>query len=302
MSPEDAAEIVRMANRIDTTSLQTAQTFRALLERGAPDGTERLVAEADGGAIVAWAPSGMHADGSGWFWIGVDAAHRRRGIGTALYERIEARLGSRLLRTSANDEDGRTFLEHRGFVRTNVLSLLVLDLEHADLPDPAVETLPVGSIDIDSIRQLYIDGHDDVRSFSPRAPFTDESFRREIVEAELVDRDVSSVVLEDGQPVAFTIVLANHADGRAETKMTAVRRDRRGRGLAQAVKAGSLQRARAVGLRAMLTTNDHENAAMLAVNRKLGFEASVVVEDYERRTGTTTRPDSGSPTTRTSAR
>src|SRR6476469_6709640 len=104
VTPEDAAEIVRMANRIDTTSLQTAGTFRAMIERGAPDGTERLVAEADG-AIVAWAPSGVHGDGSGWLWIGVEAAYRHRGIGTALYDRIEARLGERLLRTSANDDD-----------------------------------------------------------------------------------------------------------------------------------------------------------------------------------------------------
>jgi hypothetical protein len=37
VSPEDAAEIVRMANRIDATSLQTAQSFRALIERGAPE-------------------------------------------------------------------------------------------------------------------------------------------------------------------------------------------------------------------------------------------------------------------------
>ena len=278
-SPEDAAEIVRMANRIDTTSLQTAQTFRALLERGAPDGTERLVAEVDG-AIVAWAPSGVHGDGSGWLWIGVDAAHRRRGVGTALYDRIEARLEARLLRTSANDEDGRRFLERRGFERTNVLSVLTLDL--GDLPAPTVGTLPLSAVDIDSIRQLYAEGHDDVPSESPRAPFTDESFRREVVEAELVDRDVSAVVVEDGEPVAFTLVLANHEDGRAETQMTAVRRDRRGRGLAYAVKVGSLHRARAAGLRTMLTANDTGNAPMLAVNRKLGFEASVVIEDYEK--------------------
>ena len=118
----------------------------------------------------------------------------------------------------------------------------------------------------------------------------------------MLDRDVSSVVVEGGEPVAFTLVLANHEDGRAETQMTTVRRDRRGRGLAFAVKVGSLRRARAAGLRTMLTANDLGNAPMLAVNHKLGFEASIVAEDYERRTGTTTRPDSGSPTTRTSAR
>src|SRR5690349_13349314 len=215
VTPEDAAEIVRMANRIDTTSLQTAQTFRALIERGAPDGTERLVAEADG-AIVAWAPSGLHADGSGWLWIGVDAAHRRQGIGAALYERIAERLGARLLRTSANDDDGRRFLERRGFERTNVLTVLMRDLD--DLPEQTAETRPLSAVDVDSIQRLYAEGHDDVPSESPRAPFTDESFRREVVEAELVDRDVSTVVFEDGEPVAFTLVLANHEEGRAETQ------------------------------------------------------------------------------------
>ena len=278
MSPEDAAEVVRMANRIDTTSLQTAQSFRALLERGAPEGTERLVAEVDG-AIVAWAPSGVHDDGSGWLWIGVEAAHRRRGIGSALYERIEARLGVRLLRTSANDDDGRRFLQRRGFVRTNVLSVLARDLE--DLPEPTVETRPLAAVDIGSIRQLYADCHDDVPSASPRAPFTDERFRREVVEAELVDREISSVVVEDGEPVAFTLVLTNRTDGRAETQMTAVRRDRRGRGLAVAVKIGSLHRARAAGLRTIMTANDVGNAPMLAVNRKLGYTPSVTIDDYE---------------------
>ena len=301
MTPKDASQVVRVANRIDTTSLQTARTFRALLEGGPAEGTERLVAVVDG-AIVAWAPSGIHDDGSGWLWIGVDAAHRRRGIGTALFDRIESRLGARHLRTSAGDVEGRAFLEHRGFGRTNVSSVLALDLERAELPAPAIDTLPISAVDIDAIRLLYREGHDDVPSESARAPFTDERFRREVVEAELIDREVSSVVVENGEAVAFTLVLANHEDGRAETQMTAVRRDRRGRGLAYAVKVASLRRARDAGLRTMLTANDLGNAPMLAVNRKLGFTASVVVEDYERRTGTTTSPDSASPTTRTSAR
>jgi GNAT superfamily N-acetyltransferase len=296
VSPEDAAKIVRMANRIDTTSLQTARTLRALLERGAPEGTERLVAELDG-AIVAWAPSGVYADGSGWLWIGVDAQYRRQGVGTALYRRIEERVGPRLLRASATDEDGRRFLQRRGFVRTNVLSVLARDLD--DLPEPTIETLQLSAVDIGSIRQLYAEGHDDVPSESPRAPFTEERFRREVVEAELVDRDVSSVVVEDGEPVAFTLVLANHEDARAETQMTAVRRDRRGRGLAYAVKIGSLHRARAAGLRTMLTANDVGNAPMFAVNRKLGFVASVAVEDYERevRAGTSSSPALRGPAT-----
>jgi GNAT superfamily N-acetyltransferase len=284
VTPADAAEVVKMANRIDTTSLATARSFRALIERGAPEGTERLIAEIDGG-IVGWAPSGVHGDGSGWLWIGVAAAHRRTGIGTALYNRIEARLAARgagVLRTQINDEDGRAFLERRGFARTNVMRLLALDLAQTDLPEPVVETLPLSAIDVDSIRCLYIEGHADVPSTSPRATFTDEDFQREVVDADWIDRDVSSVLLEDGEPAAFTTVIANHDDGRAEAQMTTVRRDRRGRGLAYAVKVASLNRARDAGLRTMLTSNDLENAPMLAVNRKLGFEASVLVESYEK--------------------
>jgi L-amino acid N-acyltransferase YncA len=64
--------------------------------------------------------------------------------------------------------------------------------------------------------------------------------------------------------------------------MTGVRRDRRGRGLAHAVKVAALRRARAAGLRTMLTSNDLENEPMLAVNRKLGFEPSVLIENYEK--------------------
>ena len=284
VSPEDAAEIVRMTNRIDTTSLQTAQTFRGLLERGAPAGTERLVAVVDG-SIAAWAPSGVHADGSGWFWIGVDVAHRRRGIGTALYERLEGRLarrGASSLETQINDEDGRAFLERRGFVRTNVMRLQALDLDRAQLPEPAVVTEPLSAVDVESIRTLYREGHDDIPSVSPRAPLTDTDFQRQVVDSELVDRDLSAVVLADGRPIAFTIVIANHEEGRASTQMTAVDRAHRGRGLAYAVKVDSLRRARAAGLHTMLTSNDLENAPMLAVNRKLGFEATVLVESYEK--------------------
>jgi len=81
--PADAAEIVAVTSPIDTLSLATAESFRSLLERSAPETTERLVVELDG-RLVAWCPSGAHDDGRGWFWIGVDPASRRRGIGSAL--------------------------------------------------------------------------------------------------------------------------------------------------------------------------------------------------------------------------
>ena len=170
-----------------------------MLERGSPPGHATLVAEVDG-AIVAWAPSGRHGDGSGWFWIGVAPAHRNRGVGRALYDRIEARLrdlGVPLIRTDINDEDGLVFLLHRGFAATNVMRLQALDLTTADLPEPTVETLPLRAVEIDSVRELFQQGHADIPSHSPRAPFTDDDFRLTVVESELLDHP-SSAIASDG--------------------------------------------------------------------------------------------------------
>jgi hypothetical protein len=65
------------------------------------------------------------------------------------------------------------------------------------------------------------------------------------------------------------------------------------------VKVSSLHRARAAGLRTIMTANDLGNAPMLAVNSKLGFEASIVVEDYEKevRTETASSPAQPAPAT-----
>jgi GNAT superfamily N-acetyltransferase len=282
--PDDAAAIVAVSSPIDQTSFATPTTFRALLDRGSPPGTERLAAEVDG-AIVAWAPSGMHADRGGWFWVGVNERFRDRGIGAGLYDRIEARLralGATRLSTSSNDEDGRRFLESREFARGNVMRLSTLDLRTADLPDPPPAAVPLTEVDLDALCNLYIAAHGDIPSRSPRSPVTPEAFRRDVVENDQVDLEASAAILEDGVPVAFTLVVANREARRAGTQLTGVHRDRRGHGLAFAVKVASLHRSRAAGLDTMLVSNDLENEPMLAVNRKLGFQPTVLVEHYDK--------------------
>ncbi len=281
--PDDAAPILAVTDPIDLTAFATPRSFRAMLERETPENTERLVVEVDD-AIVAWAPSGAHKDGGGWFWIGVGSAYRNRGIGRELYERIETRvraLGASVLRTQINDEDGRRFLEHRRFERSNVLQLQALDLQSADLPE-APASVSLRELDVLSLCALYLEGHADIPSRAPRAEVTAEEFRREVADSQTLDRDASAVLLEDGEPVAFSLVVSNRDQARAGAQLTTVRRDRRGRGLAQAVKVASLHRARSLGLRTMLTANDLENEAMLTVNRKLGFEPSILLEDYEK--------------------
>jgi GNAT superfamily N-acetyltransferase len=283
VTPEDAAAVVELTTPIDPTLFATAESFRALLEAGSPEGTERLVAEEDG-RIVAWAPSGVHGDLTGWFGISVDPAYRRRGIGGALYERIEARLrdlGAPTLTAQPNDDDGRRFLEQRGYERTNVQRLQTLDIHAADLPEQP-ESAALRHVDPWSLFELFRRAHADIPSHTPRPEFTKEDFAREVVDSPIVDRDASAVILENGEPVAFALVISNRESGRAGAQMTAVRGDRRGHGLAYAVKVASLRRARELGLQTMLTSNDIENAPMLAVNRKLGFQPTILLESFAK--------------------
>jgi RimJ/RimL family protein N-acetyltransferase len=54
--------------------------------------------------------------------------------------------------------------------------------------------------------------------------------------------------------------------------ITGTSRDYRGRGLALAVKLASTHWAAANGITQIVTTNDERNAAMLAINRRLGYQ------------------------------
>ena len=59
--------------------------------------------------------------------------------------------------------------------------------------------------------------------------------------------------------------------GRGENDITGTLAAHRGRGLARLVKHHSLRRAAALGIAEVFTFNDETNAAMLAVNTKLGY-------------------------------
>jgi GNAT superfamily N-acetyltransferase len=282
VTPDDAPAVVAVTHPIDTTSIASPTSFRALLQRPAPATTERLVAEVDG-AIVAWCPSGVHDDGRGWFWIGVAQAHRRTGIGAALFDRLAERLRDvPTLSTEIFDEDGRRFLERREFARTDVARLQTLDLTRMQLPEHRTDVLPLADLDPIDLYELYATARSDVPTRGPRGRMTRAEYERRVVADELLDHESSVVMFEDGAPVAFAFVESNRETGRGWHTMTGVRHDARGRGLGTAVKIEALRRARDAGVTTMLATNDVDNEPMLAINRALGFEPSVLVETYER--------------------
>lgn len=283
VEPDDAEAVVSLINDYDVTSFATARALRSVLEHEDPPGTERLVAEA-GGEIVGFSRCRLAADGAGWAWVGVGPEHRREGLGSELYSRLEGTLrahGATSVQATVSGPEAGPFALHHGFEQARVMRLQALDLTTADLPQPSVETVSLAAAGVESIRELYLATLADVPFPTPRT-ILDEHFSRQVADSEIVDLEASRVVLEDGEPVAFTVVVANHDVGRAGPQMTGVRRDRRGRGLAQAVKIASAWHARERGLRLLVTANDLDNEPMLAINKKLGFEPSILVEEYRK--------------------
>ena len=82
----------------------------------------------------------------------------------------------------------------------------------------------------------------------------------------------SWVALDHGRPVALTYLKFPRAGGTVWTGYTATHTDHRGRGIGKAVKLQSLAQAIELGVPVVRTDNDAENAAMLRINRALGYE------------------------------
>jgi GNAT superfamily N-acetyltransferase len=82
----------------------------------------------------------------------------------------------------------------------------------------------------------------------------------------------ASVIAYDGTTIAALSTTGKRESQDGYTWMTGVTRGYRGRGIATAIKVEALSRAKASGLRAMLTTNDEPNKAMRQINDKLGYQ------------------------------
>jgi GNAT superfamily N-acetyltransferase len=258
-----------------------------------------LIVEADDGRIVAAGQAsdgGLMAakDGSFRGGVRVEPEHQRRGIGTALLERLEQHARShgapRMKSSVRGDEDeGVRFAQRHGYRETNrrydaFLDVRAFDPSRFDDPDEVarragVRLLSVAEVqrertDADALqRELYelgVElGHDIPRPDPiPMPPY--EVVRDVFFTPQMFDRDASVVALRDGRIVALTIT-APRGPGISYTNMTGTVRSDRGKGIAMALKLKALDVLKARGDRMFGTTNDEQNAPMRGINRRLGY-------------------------------
>jgi RimJ/RimL family protein N-acetyltransferase len=79
-----------------------------------------------------------------------------------------------------------------------------------------------------------------------------------------------SVAVVDGEPVGYSYLA--YRPSVVETGFTGVLREHRGKGLARALKLETLVQAIDLGVRAVDTDNDSENAPILHINEELGYD------------------------------
>ncbi|MFB6440305.1 GNAT family N-acetyltransferase [Streptomyces sp. NPDC056411] len=207
---------------------------------------------------------------------------RGRGIGRALLSSAEEHLSAagatHVFAWAADEPTAHAFAERRGYRRTRPGRFLRLALAAAALPPlpaglpPGVRLCTGAELEADP-RLLYAadaEAAADEPGDVPADAMTYEDWLLRTWEHPLVDLDLTTAVLVDGEVAAFSVA-ATDGLGRYSSAMTGTRRAFRGRGLARLAKTASLHRARDAGCTEAFTGNDAANAPMLAVNRSLGY-------------------------------
>jgi GNAT superfamily N-acetyltransferase len=233
-----------------------------------------------GGKVVgnSWAARTFFSEGSTTAEcnVSVRASHRRRGLGSALYERVLTHvetLGSTsMLASFPESEAAGAFATARGFREERAEAESVLDPRTVEeRPDPEVDLRRVADVDPRLVYDADIAATPDMPSTEPIDVIPYDEWVGHVLEYPLFTADGSYVAMVDGVAAAVSLLIADEESGRGANMFTGTQRPYRGRGLGLAVKLASIAWAKEHGITQIATRNDETNAAMLAINRRLGY-------------------------------
>ena len=228
------------------------------------------------GKLAGSGSAGKSDMGGGSVTPRVLPAHRRLGVGTALLRRLalhSEECGYDDVGSMVDDEGSLAFAHRFGFAETG-RQVEQVRVVAADEPGP---TVPDG-VEVISLadrpellRPLYhelaLEAFDDMPT--PRKiEITPEQW-----ETEWVTWPEATFVALAGDAIVGMAGLNRDPDRpeRAENVLTAVRRDRRGRGLARALKETAIAWASVHGIREIYTWTQTGNENMREVNDRLGY-------------------------------
>ncbi|MFJ8148269.1 GNAT family N-acetyltransferase [Streptomyces sp. NPDC096094] len=289
LRPDDPADVAAFAHVRHVALpfiLWTPEAVVHHLLHTHPDARSRSLVAEENGEMIGTAQVGLVHDspepGQAYLNIYVHPDRLRRGAGGLLVRTAEEYLateGATKLFTWVLDEPANlAFAERHGYARRRSAHFLRFDLANGTLPPlpslpPGVELRTAADYADDPRPMFELDA--ETLADEPSdvdIEFTDyEAWLAETWRHPLLNRELTTVAVVDGRPVAFSVA---YTDGgtRYATAMTGTVRTHRGRGLAKLAKTDSLYRARAAGYTEAFTGNDTDNGPMLAINKWLGYE------------------------------
>ena len=289
---EDASDLIAE----HSPWFSTAEGTRHRLHSVPPRAHRRLWVAEDNGRVVGWGEAefdwATQAEDVAGLWAIVHPDHRRRGLGSALFELAAEHLvsrGAHELRCWSEVESA-PFLERRGFTpgRSDRLSALdprVVDTSRlAELPDDVRIVPLVEVIDrLPEVHALYMEAAADMPADNPEGNVSLDEWLSETIGSPDLDRELSVVVLVDDRPAALSWVNANRAHGLADHDLTGTARAYRRRGLARLAKLEVVRRCAEAGISRVMTENDSGNTGMLTINDELGFAPYTVATEWVKR-------------------
>src|SRR5579884_4102873 len=276
---EDVPVVVDLLSRADDTRLLTPESVQHE-RRTRPERARALdvVADADG-CVVACGFAGLNTwtsePGTAWAFVTVASERRREGIGSAVGDVLIEHLGSIGARKATSfirqTDEGERWAGKRGWSRVLTGPLIAVDprgVPEPELPE-GFRCVAMSELTPQDLYEPVCEAALDEPSATRNDAIGLDDFVREWDDP-IFDPGASGAVVHDGKVVAFSFMRV--AGARGQHGFTGCVRAFRGRGLAPAAKRYALRAAAGRGVTRVTTSNAEENAAMRAINRRLGFE------------------------------
>ena len=211
---------------------------------------------------------------SGYLNVSVLESHRRRGIGAALLERALAHLGDSARIQASATEAGRGFAERYGFRHTHTRRMSGVDPRTVDTGElETAEARTASLLEVGPEQTFAVDA-ESVVDQPGDDPIDAVDYKQWLVDHWAFpdyDLELGRAAVVDGRAVAVTFVIVDRESRRALNAYTGSLRAYRGRGFARLAKLDLLRVLAERGFELVLTENDETNAAMLAINHRLGY-------------------------------
>ena len=297
-TPEDYDAYARVRNAVFPEHPSTAEELRRQDETEAAEGrlrAGRFVAQSDGDLVgfgEYYQNPGMYHPRRFVLNAGVLEAHRGRGLGRALFERVLealAPLDPLTVRVTTSESDARTlrFLAERDFREDKRFWDSTLDVASFDFaPFEGLEASVraagyeiVSAADVsadpawrEKYHELFSAIRVDVPRTEPATPITFERFVEYVIEDPNFIPEATFFALKDGEYVGTSDLYGTGASEDLFIGLTGVRREHRRHGLATALKLRGVAYARERGVPRLHTGNESNNRPMLSINDRFGFQ------------------------------